>query len=162
MQLIIRKATKFDVPKIEKMDSFGDEILSHCSPLDKLDPNRKPTKGRKNYYEQFILGRNKWCYVAENNNQHSNQLIGFILFNIEQRPKYWNIKKIGYIDLIVISKKVRGRGISRLLFQKAYDIFKTKKIEYVKLSVQTDNLIAHNIWKKFGYKEFRVDMYKKI
>jgi ribosomal protein S18 acetylase RimI-like enzyme len=50
----------------------------------------------------------------------------------------------------------------KLLIKKAYEIFKEKKLDYAKLSVQTDNNFAHNIWKKIGFKDFRVDMFKKI
>lgn len=157
MDVEIRKAKKGDVQQIKKLDTFG-EILSNCSPLDELDPEFKPKKDERNYYEKFILGRNKWCYVAESN----NELLGFILFNVENRERYWKIKKVGYLDLVVVDKKARGKGISRLLVKKAYEIFKEKKLDYAKLSVQTDNDFAHNIWKKLGFRDFRVDMYKKI
>jgi ribosomal protein S18 acetylase RimI-like enzyme len=157
MEVEIRKGEKEDIQQIRKIDIIGD-ILNNCSPLDKLDPNYKPKKGEKNYYENFILGRNKWCYVAESN----NKLLGFILFNIENRKRHWLIKKVGYVDLVVICKKARGKGISKLLISKAYEIFKEKKLQYAKLSVQTDNYFAHKIWKKSGFKDFRTDMYKKI
>ncbi|MBS3175935.1 GNAT family N-acetyltransferase [Candidatus Woesearchaeota archaeon] len=154
----IGKANKGDIQRIRKIDNFGEEILSNCSPLDKLDPKYKLKKGEKNYYEKFILGKNKWCYIAES----EGKLLGYILFNIEKREPYWKIKKVGYLDLIVIDKKERGKGISKLLFKKAYEIFKEKKLEYAKLSVQTDNDFAHKIWKKFGFKDFRVDMYRQL
>ncbi len=158
MKITIRKAKKEDVQRIRKIDTFEKEILNNCSPLDKLDPKYKPKKGEKNYYEKFILGKNKWCYIAESN----GKLLGYILFNIKKREPYWKIKKVGYLDLIMIDKKMRGKGISKLLFKKAHEIFKEKKLGYVKLTVQTDNDFAHKIWKKFGFKDFRVDMYKKI
>ena len=158
MEIIIRKAKKDDVQRIRKIDTFEKEILNNCSPLDKLDPKYKPKKGEKNYYEKFILGKNKWCYIAES----KGKLLGYILFNIENREPYWEIKKVGYLDLIVIDKKMRKKGISKLLFKKAHEIFKEKKLRYVKLTVQTDNDFAHKIWKRFEFKDFRVDMYKKI
>jgi ribosomal protein S18 acetylase RimI-like enzyme len=158
MEIKIRRANKEDIQRIRKIDHFGEEILSNCSPLDKLDLKYKPKKGEKNYYEKFILGKNKWCYIAES----EDKLLGYILFNIEKREPYWKIKTVGYLDLIVIDKKARGKGISKLLFKKAYEIFKEKKLDYVKLSVQTDNDFARKIWKNFGFKDFRVDMYKKI
>ena len=34
----IGKANKGDIQRIRKIDNFGEEILSNCSPLDKLDP----------------------------------------------------------------------------------------------------------------------------
>ena len=157
MQTTIRKAKKEDVARIKKLDYF-DEILKKCSPLDKLDTKYKPKKGEKDYYEKFVSGRNKWCYVAEDR----KKLVGFVTFNLEKRDLWWKVKKVGYIDLIVIDKKYCGKGISKLSLNKVYQIFKEKKLDYIKLSVQKDNPKAHKIWTKQGFKDFKIDMYKKI
>ena len=157
MDVEIRKAKREDIPNIKKIDSFG-RILNSCSPLDRLGPKNKPEKGEKSYYEKFILGKNKWCYVAEG----KDGIVGFILFNIEDREQYWAVKRIGYLDLIFVDKKARCKGISKILMEKAFEVLKQRKIDYIKLSVQTENGPAINIWKKFGFKEFRVDMYKRI
>ena len=154
---IIRKATPKDMPRIKKIDDFS-KILKTCSPLDHLDSKHKPKKGERDYFEKVIYGRNKWAYVAEDN----KKIVGFILFNIENREPYWKIKKVGYIDLIFIVKAFRKKGISKLFMDKAYEIFKEKGLKYVKLTVQTDNKPAHNVWKKYGFKEFRTDLYKEL
>ncbi len=155
--MIIRKAKQKDVKQIKKIDCLG-EILNRCSPLDKLDSKAKPKKGERNYYERFVYGKLKWCYVAE----LGGRIVGFILFEIENRKRWWKVKKAGYIDLIVVDKKHRGNGISKLLLNKAYEIFKDHKLDYVKLCVQTGNKKAHEIWKKQGYKDYRAEMWKRL
>jgi len=143
-----------DIPEIEKVDTFKKQLDTY-SGLDRLDSHYKP---KKSYYENFISGRNKWCYVAEK----EGKLVGFIIFNVEKRELYWKIRKVGYIDLIFVYKKDRGKGISNMLLEKAYEIFTKKKLKYIKLSVQTDNKLAHKIWKKFGFRDYRVYMCKKL
>lgn len=156
MAVKIRKATKEDIPILEKIDKFGLQ-LNKYSGIDKLDKNFKEKKEHKNYYWKFIYGKKKWCYVAEEN----KKIVGFILFNVEKRAEYFRIKKAGYIDLLFIDKKSRGRGISRLLMQKATEVFRKEGIEYLRLSVHSDNP-AHEIWKKLGFRDFRNEMWKKI
>jgi ribosomal protein S18 acetylase RimI-like enzyme len=157
MEIKVRKATTKDMQQIKKIDTFG-EILNQCSPLDKLDPNYKPKEGEKNYYEIYISEDDKWCYVAEN----KDKIIGFVLFNIENREPYYEIKKVGYLDLIVVDKEHRKKGVSKLLFNKVAEIFREQKLEYIKLSFQTSNKLANKVWKKYGFKEFRVDLYKEL
>lgn len=156
MKIKIRKATKKDILKLKKIDKFGFQ-LNRYSGLDKLDPKFKEKKGEKSYYEKFIYGKKKWCYVAE----QDNNILGFILFNIEKRAKYFKIKKIGYIDLLFVNKKLRGKGISKSLMNKTYEIFGKEGIKYLKLSVHVDN-VAHKVWKKHGFKDYRIDMWRKL
>ena len=150
----VRKATKADIPKIKKIDAFGSQ-LNKYSGLNKLDPKYKP-KG-KSYVGAFITGKKKWCYVAE----EKKNIIGFILFNIEKQEPFFKIKEVGYIDLLFVDKKARGKGISKLLMEKANETFKKEGIKHLKLSVHSDNP-AHDIWKKHGFKDYRIDMWKKL
>lgn len=154
--IIIRKAKKTDIPEIEKLDKFGRQLNSY-SGLDKLDLQVKEEPG-KTYYDKFLRGQKKWMYVAESDAKIS----GFILFNIEKREIYFKIKKIGYIDLVYVDNKKRGKGISKMLLEKAKDILKEEGIKYVKLSVHSDNFTARKAWKKQGFKEYRIDMFKKL
>lgn len=157
MEFNIRKAKLKDMPNIYKIDKFF-EILTKCSPLDQLDPKCMNKNFDMKYYEKFIRGRNKWCYIDETN----EEIIGFILFNIIKREPYYKIKEVGYLDLIYVDKKYRRKNISKLLIKQMNQIFKERKIEYTNLIVQTGNPKAIDIWKKIGYKEYRIKMYNNI
>jgi len=153
----IRKATIKDVPEMRKIDRFA-QILKKCSPIDRLDPKYKLKKGEKSYFEKFVLGKNKWVYIAEEN----KKIVGFVLFNIEKREPYWNIKKVGYIDLLFVSKTARQKGIANMFLEKAYEIFKTKDLDYVTLDAQTANNLAIKVWKRKGFKHHKLHLFKKI
>lgn len=154
--MIIRKAKKEDVPKLRKIDTFGDQ-LNKYSDMDKLDINFKENKKEKSYYETFMYGKKKWCYVTEEN----KTILGFVLFNLKKREPYYKIKLAGYIDLLFVDKKARGKGISKLLMNKVKEILKKEKITHLELSVHTDNP-AHQVWKKHGFKDYKVYMWKLL
>jgi len=151
----IRKAKIKDLSDMDKIDTLGSQ-LNRYSGLDKLKTNLKSDTANK-YYRKFVYGKKKWAYVAEDN----KNIVGFILFNIEKRPSYYRFDTVGYIDLVVVAKKHRGKGISRLLMEKAYEVFKKQGIKYLKLTAHIENP-AHKVWKKHGFKDYNTDMWKKI
>ena len=156
MPLTVRKAGIGDVPGIRRIDRFGRQLNTYRG-LDKLDSRYKSGKSKKSYYGKFINGKKKWCYIAEEN----GKIIGFILFKIEKREPYFRIKKVGYIDLLFVDKKARGKNASKLLLKKAYEVFRKEKIRYLKLSVHSDNP-ALKMWKKSGFRDYRIDMFRRI
>lgn len=44
---------------------------------------------------------------------------------------------------------------------KVYEILKKENIQDLELSVHIDNP-AHEVWKKYGFKDYRVNMWKKL
>lgn len=152
----IRKGTKEDIPELNKIDSFASQLNTY-SGLNKIDPKYKQKKEEKSYYETFISGKKKWCLVAEK----EKKIIGFVLFNIQEQEEFYQIKKVGYIDLLFVNKKERKKGVSKQLLAQTQTILKTEGINYCKLSVHTDNP-AKQAWEKSGFKEYRVHMWKEI
>jgi len=153
--MIVRKATKKDIPSLEKIDSFGNQ-LNKYSGLDRLDPEYTE-EGDRSYYGGFISGKKKWCLLSE----ESGNILGFILFEVKKRAEYFKIKKVGRIELLFVHKDARKKGVSKLLMEKAREILKKEKIKYLELSVHCDNP-ARRVWEKHGFKEYRVDMWKRL
>ena len=151
----LRKAGLSDIPGLAEIDRFGEELNSF-SGLDALDPHHEKDTG-PTYCETFIRGKRKWCYLAEDD----GQMVGFILFNIERRPSYYQIKEIGYIDLLRVIPGMRKKGIGRMLFEAARDVLAEEGIRYLKLSVHTDNE-AREAWERIGFQEYRVDMWREV
>lgn len=154
--MIIRKATNKDFPGMKSIDTLETEVLCHC-PLDKLDKNVNNTD-YYSYYRKYAKGKNKWCLVAEEN----KKIIGFLLMEIKKRPSYYVVKKIGYIDLLIVDKKQRRKKIGKKLSQEAKKIFKSKKLKYSEILVNTPNKTALKFWNREGFKEYRKEMFKKI
>lgn len=155
--MIIRKAKKSDESGIRNIDNFY-KSMNRFIGIDMLDPRFKEVKEAKSYYMNFITGKKKWCYIVE----EKDKIVGFILFNIKKREPYYKIKKVGYIDLVFVDSRYRGKGVSKLLMDKAHEIFMDEGIDYMELSVHVSNPIAYKAWKRHGFKDYRVEMFKKL
>ncbi|MBW3004001.1 GNAT family N-acetyltransferase [Candidatus Woesearchaeota archaeon] len=154
--MIIRNASLEDIPGIKKIDRFGD-MLAKFGPLDRLDSSYKKPKQKKGYFEEHITGKRKWVLVAE----EDGKIVGFQVFSVKKREPFYKVKEVGYLDLMFIEKKYRGRGISRMLIDEACRTLKKAGVKYCELSVHSDNP-AKDIWKKFGYKDYVIKMWKKL
>ena len=150
----VRKAGLRDVPALRRIDSFGEQLEGY-SGLDSLDTAADDDGG--GYYRSFIFGKRKWCYLAE----LDGAVVGFILFNVERRPAYFKVREVGYIDLLFVAEDARGRGVSKALMGAATDVLGKEGMEYLKLSVHVDNP-AHRFWKKQGFEDYRVDMWREV
>lgn len=150
--MIIRKARVKDISEIDRINCFDHQVNGY-SGLDEVD---KDYDERDAYYRQFIYPKDSWIYVAE-----EDGIIGFIMFYIHHRIDYYKIKQVGYIDLVVVDRKHRRKGVSKMLVEKAEEVFKEKGITHLALTTHVDNP-AHGIWKRHGFKDYRIDMYRKI
>lgn len=69
----------------------------------------------------------------------------------------------GYlIDGIYVKEEYRNKGIAKELIKKALNILGSNNIQFIDINVMYDNEIAKNIYKFFGFKEFKVQMRTKI
>lgn len=151
----IREAKKKDVYGMGKIDKFANQLNSY-SGVDALKLGNESEEDYS-YYLDFIISKDKWCYIAEEN----NEILGFVLFNIKNRESYYQIKKLGYVDLLYITEKARGKGIAKILMAKVEEVFKNSGIKIIELSVHSDNA-ACQIWRKFGFKDYKINMYKEL
>jgi ribosomal protein S18 acetylase RimI-like enzyme len=83
-----------------------------------------------------------------------NELIGMTIIIFEKGQK---IKHIANIYGVYVKKKFRGQGISKKIFDEAIKIIKKKKyIKKIKLTVNSKQKPAINLYKKYGFKEVGV------
>jgi ribosomal-protein-alanine N-acetyltransferase len=74
-----------------------------------------------------------------------NEIIGYTQGGI-------NIdKKEGWILSLATNQNSRGKGIGRLLSQKVIELFRSKRIDRILLTVHPGNLPATHLYKKMGF-----------
>ena len=141
--------------------------------LDDIHPLQKI--GRQTFYETFAMGNteeNMTKYLDEGfsadrlSNQlqdsntefyfvtHCNQAIGYLKLNFG--PSQTELKENNGIEIerIYVLKDFHGQGVGQLLHNKAVEIAKLKKVDYVWLGVWEENPRAINFYKKNGFVEF--------
>ena len=107
---------------------------------------------------------NFWTYnifKSELNNKNSkiiaaklnDEIIGFASLSI--------VLDIAEITNIVVKKAFRGKGFSVLLLQELINIAKKNNCKYINLEVNSNNIVAINLYKKFKFKQvgFRKNYY---
>lgn len=96
----------------------------------------------KNIHSEF--------YFAE----QDKQIIGYLKINFGSSQTELKDTNALEIERIYVLKEFHGKKIGQLLYQKALDIARQKKMKYVWLGVWEKNLRAISFYKKNGFVEF--------
>jgi ribosomal protein S18 acetylase RimI-like enzyme len=144
MEPVIRKAKKSDFEKVKHFLRDHYELTYPEIPYDKI----------KKYAESSFkenVGK-EGTFVLE----LGNQIIGYLSVSIEKDDRI-NARK-GYIHMTHIAKKFRGKGYSHFLMKTADEFFKKKKVKFCTLDTDLKNKTAIGLYKKYGYKPWRLEM----
>jgi GNAT superfamily N-acetyltransferase len=99
-------------------------------------------------YEHFVdsgFGRYPvwWAFVAE----VDNRIVGFALYYI--RYSTWKGQRM-FLEDILVTKKMRGKGIGKLLFERLVEEAKERKFNGITWQVLDWNDSAIDFYKKMG------------
>jgi ribosomal protein S18 acetylase RimI-like enzyme len=83
-----------------------------------------------------------------------NDVIGYLKINFGISQTELKDDKALEIERIYVSKEFHGKQVGQLLYEKAIQIAKTKKSDYVWLGVWEENHRAVSFYKKNGFVEF--------
>lgn len=142
MNIIIRKALKEDCKQIMK-------LVHELANYEKL-------KGEVTVdFDHFVesgFGQNPvwWAIVAESPSlagENRGEVIGFALYYI--RYSTWKGQRM-YLEDLLVTEKMRGKGIGKLLFDKLIEEAKEKNYSGIAWQVLDWNEPAINFYKKLG------------
>lgn len=110
----------------------------------------------ENFIKQVINDDIYNIFVAEEN----NKLLGFIIVQEMKTREYKCIvpHKYSYIVDIVVDTNSRSKGIGKLLLEEVKTWSKNKNLDYVELSVLSNNYKAIKLYENFGFKEYQRNM----
>lgn len=134
MQITIRKSTKEDMPAVHQL--ISELALYEKAPHEVT--NTVEDMIRDGFSEHPIFH----CLVAEINNEVKGMAIYFIKYST------WKGKGI-YLDDIVITEPMRGKGIGKLLFDAVIKESKLMNAKQLHWQVLDWNEPAINFYKKF-------------
>lgn len=137
--------------------------------------------GRQTFYETFAAGNseeNMKKYLEEGfsveklsselNNGNSefyfassnNTIIGYLKLNFGKSQTEIKDDAAAEIERIYVLQEYHGKQVGQLLFDKAIQICREKKSDYVWLGVWEENPRAINFYKKNGFVEFDKHIFK--
>ncbi len=102
-----------------------------------------------NHFVESGFGANPvwWAYVAEVENENNQKVIvGFALYYI--RYSTWKGQRM-YLEDIIVTEKMRGRGIGKMLFDQLIEVCKEKKYKGITWQVLDWNEPGINFYKKY-------------
>lgn len=102
------------------------------------------------------------CYLAINNNQVIGLIMGIIPLYDEVDYLDYKCPKCGEITELIVTSKVRSKGIGQILINKMEEYFKSVGCEYVIVDVFAYNDIGKKFYNKNQYHLRMETMIKKI
>lgn len=88
------------------------------------------------------------------------KIIGYLKLNFGQSQTELKDDKALEIERIYVLKEFHGKKVGQILYDKAIEIAKQKKSDYVWLGVWEENPRAINFYKKNGFVEFDKHIFK--
>ena len=109
-----------------------------------------------------VKNNNGKCFLAIDNDMAIGLIMGCIFPYSEYDYLDYKCPKRGEITELIISNKVRNKGIGKLLIKKIEDYFKSLDCEYVLVDVFAYNENAINFYEKEGYHSRMITDIKKL
>ena len=96
-----------------------------------------------------------WSKSAFKKEITENLLAKYIVAEVDGEPVgyagIWLILDEGHITNIAVKKESRGQGIGKYLIMGLIDFCKKSKLVNMTLEVRQSNIIAQNLYKKYGF-----------
>jgi len=108
---------------------------------------------------KYIEGEMPWSRTLTDEDcftlvlKEKNIVLGFITVRIPQFNPFHKVGKLAEVDLIVVERKLRRKGIGSFLFNTAQANLKTLSVTHILLNVKVGNLPALNFWHRMGFKK---------
>jgi GNAT superfamily N-acetyltransferase len=131
----IRRAVKEDCPR----------LLELVKELAEFEKAPEEVTVSLDHFTESGFGPNPvwWAFVAE----EENKVEGFALYYI--RYSTWKGQRM-YLEDLIVTEKMRGRGLGKLLFDRLIQEAKDKKLSGLVWQVLDWNEAAINFYKKYN------------
>ena len=164
MKILIRKAK---VKDMKYLLSMSIDLLTYHESLWKDDKSMRKylhrSKGYKKAWGKWILKGIKspeWLVlVAE---AEGGEIVGYSSSFIKKNVPIFNLKKLGVLGDFYIVPKYRSKGISSRFKNETFEWFKKKSVGHVSIFLNKPNKKAHEIYSKWGFKDYSIEMRKKL
>lgn len=139
MNVSVRRGRKSDLPEV--LTLIKELALYEKAPQ---EVTLTLEEFEKNYEAEHPLFH---FFIAEKLARETNKIVGIALYYYGYST--WKGKRM-YLDDIVVTEKMRGKGIGKLLFDKIVEEAKKNKVKQVMWQVLEWNKPAINFYKKYN------------
>jgi len=132
MVVKIRKANLGDINQI---NSLAEELLG------------SPVGDREEMFVKALENKNYLCLVAETN----GEVVGFI--DMWAFPDASHGAYLAQIQNLIVTEKMRGKGIGTRLIEEIIRFFKKKKYHELHVWTEKENRSAVRLYKRLGFRK---------
>ncbi|WP_299275162.1 GNAT family N-acetyltransferase [uncultured Psychroserpens sp.] len=152
----IRKITLSDIDQLQNIgkQTFAETFSSGNSEANMNDYLKH--KFSKEVLETELNDKNSEFYFAEL--EHQN--IGYLKINFGKSQTEISGENALEIERIYVLKEFHGKKVGQLLYQKAIELAKQQKVDYIWLGVWEDNPRAIRFYEKNGFVKFDKHIFK--
>jgi len=154
----IREAKQEDVEELFKLK------LKLKNQDKEVDSYLRPVNEVKEMYKRYLIydlkrkDNDRITLVAVKD----KEIIGCIRGTLTKTLHVLNVKLRGTIDNLYIEEKYRGNDIAKKLIEELIKWFKKENVDVMTLHVYPSNAKAISLYKKFGFKEYTVNLNRKL
>jgi ribosomal protein S18 acetylase RimI-like enzyme len=139
--------------KIKELKSVNDDILEAFKNLIPLLAPTSALPTRKDL-ETIINSGSTKLFIAE----EGDDIIGTLTLVFNKIPtgeKAW-------IEDVVVSKNIRGKGVGKSLTQFAIDYALNKGVKKIDLTSSPERIAANNLYQKLGFRKRETNVYRYL
>jgi GNAT superfamily N-acetyltransferase len=138
--LKIKQLTTVNQKVLNKINSLLPELFENASVLSLQQ------------LEEMINDDNTTIFIAEENEEIIGMLT-FVIYRIPSGLKAW-------IEDVVVDKEYQGKGIGKILVQRAIDYAKELGINKIDLTSSLFRVAANILYPKLGFKKRETNVYR--
>lgn len=156
MSIKIRRINTNDITELQKIgkQTFFETFASQNSEENMVEYLENGFSIEKIKVE--LEDKNAEFYFAEFN----QEAIGYLKLNFGQSQTEIKDENALEIERIYVLKEFHGKKVGQILFEKALELAKTKKVDYMWLGVWEENQRAIRFYKKNGFVAFDKHIFK--
>jgi ribosomal protein S18 acetylase RimI-like enzyme len=156
MDIHLREAKATEMPLVKKI--FVETSWDYVPETQKkLLDREKWNRNVIEYYESLLKQEDSMVFIAEIEHY---KCVGHLI--VGQTKGTITELSSGYIYDIFVEEEFRGKGVGKLLLEKAEDYCRKKGHSRISLSVSATNDSAIKLYSRTGYKPERTTMAKEI
>jgi ribosomal protein S18 acetylase RimI-like enzyme len=91
-----------------------------------------------------------------------DEYAGYLFGCLKDTSYSYKIRRVGYLDSLIVSEKYRGQGISTKMKELFFDWLRSKNITICQIHVNAKNTSALDIYKKWGFEVDELRLWRKI
>ncbi|HEY4483416.1 MAG TPA: GNAT family N-acetyltransferase [Candidatus Paceibacterota bacterium] len=145
----------------EELDRLKDLVSELQNTLKEIEPEiiAPGDKVRDSYTEDLLknveMQDGKIFFAKE-----AGQIIGFVATYVNQETDE-DVEYL-YVSDVAVTKDARGKGVGKLLLDRAEQYARDKNLKFIRISSQVSNDGATRLYRNSGFNDYLVTLQKKL